>query len=107
MFEVEKSVVVEAESTSPPQPCRKCDQVVDPGTFAAELRVCTSCGYHSPLTAQEWVDHLADQDSFREIGKRLYSADPLDFNVSGPYRDRLREAEQRTGMHEAALAGEA
>ena len=69
--------------------------------------MCTRCGYHSPLTAQEWVDHLADQDSFREIGRRLYSTDPLNFDVSGPYRDRLREAEQRTGMHEAALAGEA
>lgn len=71
------------------------------------MRVCGECGHHSALTATEWIDHLADPGSFREIGKQLYSADPLHFNVTSPYRDRLREAERRTGMHEAALAGEA
>ena len=55
----------------------------------------------------EWIDHLADADTFREIGKRLFSTDPLQFSVTTPYRERLREAERRTGMHEAALAGEA
>ena len=87
--------------------CPKCDREVDEATFAAELRVCKNCGYHSPLTAQGWIDHLADHGTFREIGKRLFSTDPLHFKVTTPYRDRLREAEQRTGMHEAALAGEA
>ena len=76
-------------------------------TFRQELRVCPSCGWHTPLAAQEWIEHLADPDSFREIGRRLFSADPLDFSVTGPYRDRLREAERRTGMHEAAMSGEA
>ena len=76
-------------------------------TFRQELRVCPSCGWHAPLAAQEWIEHLADPDSFREIGRRLFSADPLDFSVTGPYRDRLREAERRTGMHEAAMSGEA
>ena len=71
------------------------------------MRVCGGCGHHTALTALEWIDHLADPDTFREIGKRLFSTDPLDFGVTTPYRDRLREAERRTGVHEAALAGEA
>ena len=87
--------------------CRTCDRTVDEATFAAELHVCGGCGHHSALTALEWIDHLADQDTFREIGKRLFSSDPLRFSVTTPYRDHLREAERRTGMHEAALAGEA
>ena len=69
--------------------------------------MCADCGHHSALTALEWIDHLADPGTFREIGKRLFSTDPLQFNVTTPYRERLREAERRTGMHEAALAGEA
>jgi acetyl-CoA carboxylase carboxyl transferase subunit beta len=106
---------VEAASTVEPTPaaepvvhtCRKCDREVDEATFATELRVCGGCGHHSALTALEWIDHLADPGTFREIGKRLFSSDPLRFNVTGPYRERLREAERRTGMQEAALAGEA
>ena len=69
--------------------------------------MCGGCGHHTALTAMEWVDHLADSGTFREIGKRLFSTDPLHFSVTTPYRERLREAERRTGMHEAALAGEA
>ena len=95
----------------PPAPtlhtCRKCNHEVEEALFARELRVCGGCGHHSPLTAQEWIDHLADPDTFREVGKRLFSTDPLDFSVSGPYRERLREAERRTGMAEAVLTGEA
>ena len=87
--------------------CRKCARTVDEATFAAELRVCGGCGHHAALTALEWIDHLADPGTFREIGKRLFSTDPLQFSVTTSYRERLREAERRTGMHEAALAGEA
>ncbi len=107
MAVVEEAVTVESAPAPSTHTCRKCAHEVDEAAFAAELRVCTGCGHHSPLAAQEWIDHLADRGSFREIGKRLFSTDPLDFSVSGPYRDRLREAERRTGMQEAALAGEA
>lgn len=107
MAVVAEAVVAESGSTPPTHTCRQCTREVDEVAFAAELRVCEGCGHHSALAAQEWIDHLADRGSFREIGKRLFSTDPLDFSVSGPYRDRLREAERRTGMHEAALAGEA
>jgi len=87
--------------------CRHCKTHHREVIFREEISVCPSCGWHAALTAQEWIDYLADPESFSEIGKRLYSADPLDFTVAEPYKDRLREAEERTGMHEAALGGEA
>ncbi len=87
--------------------CPRCGHQTDEATFQADLRVCASCGRHAPLTASEWIAHLADADTFKEIGKRLFSADPLGFRDAKPYRQRLREAEERTGLHEAALAGEA
>ena len=100
----------EDQITSAPEnvsKCRQCKAEYDRKIFQQELSVCPSCGRHDSLTAQQWIDHLADPDTFREIGKGLYSADPLEFSVMEPYRDRLREAEQQTGMHEAALSGEA
>lgn len=87
--------------------CARCGHEVDDATFDQHLHVCAACGWHSPLTATEWIAHLADPGTFKEIGKRLFSADPLRFRDPKPYRERLREAEQRTGLHEAALAGEA
>ena len=87
--------------------CRVCGQQTDETTFLEELHVCPSCGLHTPLTAQEWIDHLADEGTFKEIGKKLFSADPLKFCDPTSYRTRLREAERRTGLYEAALSGEA
>jgi acetyl-CoA carboxylase carboxyl transferase alpha subunit/acetyl-CoA carboxylase carboxyl transferase beta subunit len=94
-------------STDTTSACRGCGTEHLDTEFLAELRVCRSCGRHAPLTAQEWIDHLADADTFNEIGKSLFSADPLQFKNPTPYRERLSEAERRTGMHEAALSGEA
>ena len=96
----------EAETTRPIQ-CTRCGHAVDETTFHANLNVCSSCGWHAPLTSAEWIAHLADRNSFKEIEKRLFSTDPLRFRDPKPYREQLREAEQRTGMHEAAVAGEA
>ncbi len=87
--------------------CPRCGRPLDEPTFRSDLNVCSGCGWHGPLGAPEWVALLADRKSFKEIGKSLYSADPLRFRDPTPYRQRLREAERRTGMHEAALAGEA
>ena len=87
--------------------CHTCGRETDETTFLEELHVCPSCGLHTPLTAQEWIDHLADDGTFKEIGKKLFSADPLKFHDPTPYRTRLREAERRTGLDEAALGGEA
>jgi len=98
---------VDVESPVTTTACRRCKTECSNEVFREELAVCPSCGWHAPLNAQEWIQHLADVDSFREIGKRLHSADPLDFNVTEPYVERLREAEERTGMHEAAISGEA
>ena len=104
------STAAAVDTVAPPDApirCRQCKTAFTEEAFRQELRVCPSCGWHATLTAVEWIDHLADPDSFREIGKRLFSTDPLRFRDTEPYRDRLREAEQRTGMHEAALTGEA
>lgn len=87
--------------------CHACGAEHTEAAFLAELHVCPSCGWHAPLTAQEWIDHLSDAGTFKEIGKSLFSADPLRFKAPTPYRERLLEAERRTGMHEAALSGEA
>ena len=87
--------------------CRTCGAQHEEVAFLAELHVCPSCGWHAPLTAQEWIEHLADKNTFKEIGKSLFSTDPLSFHDPKPYRERLREAERRTGMQEAALTGEA
>ena len=70
--------------------CAKCGIGIDAADYQENLHVCPSCQWHAPLTANEWIAHLADPESFKEIGRRLFSADPLKFRDPKPYRAASR-----------------
>ncbi len=48
---------------------------------------------------------LLDEDSFSESHSDLVSVDPLEFSDSRPYRERIAQARERTGLNEAVLTG--
>ncbi|MEV4538583.1 acetyl-CoA carboxylase carboxyltransferase subunit alpha/beta [Asanoa sp. NPDC049518] len=83
--------------------CRHCRAVVYAKRLARNHGVCPQCGGCFPLTAQEWLDLLADRDSLRPLDCEIASADPLGFTDGVPYADRLAQARSATGMPEAVL----
>ncbi|MBI2149902.1 MAG: acetyl-CoA carboxylase carboxyl transferase subunit beta [Acidobacteria bacterium] len=87
--------------------CSKCNREIDESVWRQNEKVCPFCDWHFPLTARERIALLTDAGKFWEFDKRLSAADPLHFEVGGRYRERLREAERRTGSPEAATTGEA
>jgi acetyl-CoA carboxylase carboxyl transferase beta subunit len=96
----------------PPEPaprtrntCPVCNSHYREDEMVANLRVCTHCGHHFPVTARERIVQLADEGSFTEIARALSSDDPLEFVDSKPYPERLRAAERSTGLRDAAIAG--
>jgi|DewCreStandDraft_2_1066082.scaffolds.fasta_scaffold00169_29 acetyl-CoA carboxylase carboxyl transferase alpha subunit/acetyl-CoA carboxylase carboxyl transferase beta subunit len=90
------------------------DSITCPGCGRAHTRevlrgsayVCLGCGWHFPMPARERVVHLLDRGTFRELARGLVSVDPLRFMDQKPYRERLLEARERTGLREAVLVGE-
>ncbi|MBI4279580.1 MAG: acetyl-CoA carboxylase carboxyltransferase subunit alpha [Armatimonadetes bacterium] len=92
---------------TPPVACPRC-QVEHPfPVLAANLHVCPSCGAHLGMSALERIALLADPGTFREIDRGMVSVDPLEFMDQKPYRQRLLEARQRTGLREAVVVGQA
>jgi acyl-CoA carboxylase subunit beta len=89
----------------PPGPCKQCGGALAGAELYERLRVCPHCGYHFPLGARDRVASLADPGSFRETHAELVSVDPLHFRDRLPYRDRLDEAQARTGLGEAVVTG--
>jgi len=51
------------------------------------------------------VNLLSDDGSFEEVNEALVSLDPLQFADKLPYSERLAQAKERTGLHEAVLTG--
>ena len=66
---------------------------------------CPHCRHHGRLGARERIAALADPGTFRETHAELISVDPLSFFDRMPYRDRLEDAQLRTGLGEAVVTG--
>jgi acetyl-CoA carboxylase carboxyl transferase alpha subunit/acetyl-CoA carboxylase carboxyl transferase beta subunit len=60
-----------------------------------------------PLSAREWIELLFDTDSFDEQFHGIETPDPLRFEDSRPYTERLAEARERSGGDEAVVTGTA
>ncbi len=85
--------------------CKQCGTDLATDRQWQQYRVCSECGYHGRIGAWERVSMLLDTDSFDEIHSDLVSVDPLEFSDSRPYRERVTQARERTGLKEAVLTG--
>jgi len=59
------------------------------------------------ISAREWADLLFDEDSFSEQFAGIGTPDPLHFEDSRPYVERVKEAREQSGGREAVLTGAA
>ncbi len=87
--------------------CKKCRKSISEEDFINNLKVCPQCGFHDMLSAHERIKITADEGSFTELAKNLFSVDFLKFHDVKPYSERLEEAMQKSGISEAVVAGEA
>jgi len=82
--------------------CDECGHIDTKDRFVRALNVCPNCGYHRRISAQEYIDLLVDDGSWRELDAKLKSADPLGFEN---YRQRLVAAEEKASPFEAVRTG--
>lgn len=87
--------------------CPACKEGLYNRELEANAFVCPKCGHHLRLNAQQRVDVLADPASFQQLSGRIHPADPLEFNDTEPYRERLSRAQKKTGRPDAILTGTA
>ena len=80
--------------------CPKCSGTCTGRELSDALYVCPRCGYHYPVGAYYRLSTILDSGSFRELNEKLRSVDPLRFPG---YREKLAEAQRRTGLPEAAV----
>src|SRR5205085_4129632 len=85
--------------------CPTCASHYREDEMVRNLRVCTNCGHHFPVTARERIVQLVDEGTFSELAANLESSDPLEFVDSKPYPERLAAAVEATGLREAAVVG--
>ena len=87
--------------------CDNCKEIIYKKEIEKNLQVCPKCNYHFRISAAERINFIADEDSFMETAAELSTTDPLNFEDTMPYSERLKENKKRTGISEAAIYGDA
>ena len=82
--------------------CEECGHIDIKERFVRALNVCPNCGAHRRISAQEYIDLMIDEGSWRELDEKLRSADPLHFEN---YRERMQAAVKKAGPLEAIRTG--
>jgi acetyl-CoA carboxylase carboxyl transferase subunit beta len=87
--------------------CQDCGLTTPAKELKENLYVCPGpgCGHHVRINATEYFDILFDQGTLKEHFQNLVSADPLHFTDLKPYKERLKEARQKTGLGDAMSVG--
>ncbi|MFT5237398.1 MAG: acetyl-CoA carboxylase carboxyl transferase subunit beta [Flavobacteriaceae bacterium] len=76
-------------------------KVVDSEQLEKNFYVSPEDGYHVRIGSKEYFEILFDDNKFKELDKNLSSKDPLKFEDSKKYSDRLKDAMEKTGLKDA------
>jgi acetyl-CoA carboxylase carboxyl transferase subunit beta len=81
--------------------CRECNHVVSSDEHSQSFWVCENCGYHERIGSQQYFQIIFDNNRYTEINPHMVSGDPLSFEDTKKYADRLRASIRKTGLHDA------
>ena len=84
--------------------CEGCRQIIWKKELEDNFNVCTKCDYHFRIDARTRVLLLLDEDGIETFGESLEAVDPLNFSDTRPYKRRLQEGQQKTGLKDALIA---
>ena len=85
--------------------CPKCKHIVPTEEHESGLSVCQKCGYHERINASGYFAIIFDDGKFKELDSKMESKDPLKFEDTKKYKDRLIHSKEKTGLKDAITTG--
>ncbi|NAS14060.1 acetyl-CoA carboxylase, carboxyltransferase subunit beta [Poritiphilus flavus] len=76
-------------------------KIVESEELAKNFYVSPEDDYHVRIGSKEYFEILFDDDKFKELDSKLSSKDPLKFEDTKKYSDRLKAAQNKTGLKDA------
>ena len=76
-------------------------KIVDTEELEKNFYISPEDGYHVRIGSKEYFEILFDDNKFKELDKNLTSKDPLKFEDKKKYADRLKDAQEKTGLKDA------
>lgn len=85
--------------------CPNCKKALNSRELRKNHHVCMYCDHHLRIGSKDYFEILFDDNEYREIGDRIISADPLSFEDTKKYPDRLASTYTKTGLTDAIRSG--
>jgi acetyl-CoA carboxylase carboxyl transferase subunit beta len=76
-------------------------KVIDTEELKRNLYVSPEDGYHVRIGSKEYFELFFDNNKFKELNEGLTSKDPLKFEDTKKYPDRLKAAQEKTKLNDA------
>jgi acetyl-CoA carboxylase carboxyl transferase subunit beta len=85
--------------------CEGCGEIIHKKQLEENLWSCIKCGFHFRISSQEYINIILDKGSFREMDRKMRSADPLEFTDTKKYTTRVQETIKKSGLYDAVKTG--
>jgi len=83
--------------------CESCRQIIWKKDLEENQNVCPKCGKHFRIDARTRLANLFDDGEYETFSDNLASTDPLKFVYLKPYSERLKKAQEETGLTDAVI----
>ena len=85
--------------------CDHCGIILYIKHLKENQRVCFNCGYHLQMNSTERIQHLIDNGTWCPFDETVSPCDPLEFRDQKAYTERLKDAQELTGLQDAIQTG--
>lgn len=85
--------------------CDSCGEIIHNKQLELNFWVCLKCNHHFRIGSKEYIEILFDKGTFRETDKKMKSGDPLEFEDTKKYKDRINSTIKKSGMMDAVKTG--
>src|SRR6516162_1445435 len=76
--------------------CPKCSTMVFDKELDENLKVCTQCQHHFPISSRERIHSLVETCTFEEMDAEMTSLDVLNFTGVASYTSKLQKYQKST-----------
>ncbi|MBU2019826.1 MAG: acetyl-CoA carboxylase, carboxyltransferase subunit beta [Bacteroidetes bacterium] len=87
------------------QKCSNCKTLFTAEDLVKNAWVCDRCNHHERIGSEQYFAILFDDGEYKELDAKLTSGDPLKFEDTKKYTDRIKNTQKATGLMDAIRTG--
>jgi len=85
--------------------CEDCGEIIHTKQLEVNLWTCPKCNFHFRIGSEQYIQIIFDKGSFKELDKKMRSGDPLEFEDTKKYSERVTATIRKTGLSDAVKTG--